>query len=67
MLENREEVNDDHKKFLTLNALSKFHELRTSTLEFDALRERIDEGSAKDYLEEKNSLTPALAEIRKRT
>jgi hypothetical protein len=67
VLQNREEVNSDHRKFLTLNALSKFHELRTSALEFEGLRKHIDDGSTKDYLERKSSLTPALAEIRKRT
>ena len=65
MLENREEGNSDQKKYRALNSLSKFHELQSSTREFQDLRKYIDEGSAKVYVQGKTSLEPALADIRK--
>lgn len=65
MLENREEGNSDQKKYLALNSLSKFHELQSSTREFQNLRAHIEEGSARVYVQGKMSLEPALADIRK--
>jgi len=65
VLENREEANTDQSKYRALNALSRFHELRSSVLEFQDLQKRIDERSARDYVTEKSSLELALAEIKK--
>lgn len=65
MLKNSEEANKDQKKYRALHSLSRFHELRSSTSEFQNLRKYIGEGSARVYVEGKTSLEPALAEIRK--
>jgi hypothetical protein len=65
MLENREEGNSDQKKYRALNSLSKFHELQSSSREFQDLRKYIGEGSARVYVQGKTSLEPALADIKK--
>jgi hypothetical protein len=65
ILENRQEANNDQEKYLTLNSLSKFHELLSSTREFQDVRKYIGEGSARVYVQGRVSLEPALAPIRK--
>jgi hypothetical protein len=65
MLANSDEANSDQKKYRALHSLSRFHELRSSTNEFQNVRKYIGEGSARVYVQAKTSLEPALAEIRK--
>lgn len=64
-LENRQEANTDEEKYLALNCLSRFHELCSSTREFQDVRKHIDEGSTRTYVQEKTSLKPALDDIKK--
>lgn len=57
-------IGNDPEKITVINALSKFHELKTSTLEFDVeVQKRIKARESKEYIEERDSLKSVLTKL----
>ena len=57
-------VGKEQEKITVINALSKFHELRSSTTEFNVeVQKRIKDGESSEYINEKTDLKSTLTTI----
>lgn len=62
-LSNVNEAKTDHTKYKILNALTRIHELKSSTKELTVLSEHVKERSAKDYVKNKKDFQNKLSKI----
>lgn len=63
ILENLVEAITDNQKYKVVNALTRVHELKSSTKEFSKLHEHITERSSKDYIKSKVNFDDRLKKI----
>ncbi len=57
-------IGNDEDKIKVINALSKVHELKTSTMEFVELQKRVRSGESTEYIKEKTYLESQLTKLR---
>jgi len=65
ILENYREARYDEEKYKVLRAFSKVSELNSSLSEFERFQDYIEESSARDYIQEKETLQRTLREARR--
>lgn len=63
ILENITEARTDNQKYKVVNALTRVHELKSSTKEFSKLHKHVSEGSSKDYVKSKDNFDDRLKKI----
>ena len=63
ILENLVEARTDNQKYKVVNALTRVHELKSSTKEFSKLHEHVTERSSKDYIKSKINFDDRLKKI----
>jgi len=66
ILNNVNEASSNQDKISVVNALSKIHELKSSTEEFTEVQKRIKSGESTEYIKEKEYLENTLSVIRKK-
>lgn len=59
-------IGKDQDKIKVINALSKIHELKTSSAEFNELQKRVKSNESTEYIKEKTYLSSTLIELKKK-